>query len=46
MQMWTTRHQSLDEALIDELETEVRLFLKELEGKVAELRKRYELEAA
>ena len=32
--------------VIDELEGEVRLFLKELEAKVAELRKRYELQEA
>ena len=45
MQMWTTRI-NRDEALVDQLEAEVRLFLKELEGKVEELKRRYELEAA
>lgn len=45
MQLWVERVDRSPE-VIDELEKEVRLFLKELEGKVAELRKRYELEEA
>lgn len=45
MQLWSERIERSPE-VIDEFEKEVRLFLKELEGKVAELKQRYELEAA
>ena len=45
MQLWVERVERSQE-VIDQLEAEVRLFLKELEGKVDELRKRYELEEA
>ena len=42
MQLWSERIERSQE-VIDQLETEVRLFLKELEGKVEELKRRYEL---
>jgi putative phage-type endonuclease len=45
MQLWSERIERSQE-VIDQLEDEVRLFLKELEGKVAELKKRYSLEEA
>jgi predicted phage-related endonuclease len=45
MQLWSERVERAPE-VIDELEREARLFLKELEAKVAELRKRYELKEA
>jgi predicted phage-related endonuclease len=45
MRFWAKRV-SRDPDLIAELEDEVRAFLAELQGKVAELRRRYELEEA
>ena len=45
MQLWSERVERSPE-VIDELEGEVRKFLAELEAKVAELRKRYELAEA
>ena len=45
MQLWSERVERSPE-VIDELEGEVRLFLEELEAKVAELRKRYDLAVA
>ena len=45
MQLWSERVER-DMVVMAELEGEVRLFLKELEAKVAELRKRYELSEA
>ena len=45
MQLWVERVERSPD-MIEDLEDEVRLFLKELGAKVDELRKRYELEAA
>ena len=45
MQLWSERVER-DMVVMSELEGEVRKFLKELEAKVAELRKRYELAEA
>jgi predicted phage-related endonuclease len=45
MQLWSERVERAPE-VINELEDEVRKFLTELEAKVAELRKRYELREA
>ena len=45
MQLWSERVERSPE-VIDELEGEVRKFLAELEAKVAELRKRYDLAEA
>jgi hypothetical protein len=45
MQLWVKRIRR-DSELMTELEGEVRTFLAELHGKVAELKARYELQEA